>query len=227
MNSNTPAEGRKGSWIGRAWRSLWARPAHYSIGAMLVTGFIGGLVFVGAADFAIQQTGTEEFCVSCHEMQQPFDEQASTVHFLNRTGTRAICADCHIPHALIEKIPAKITTGSKDILAHMAGALDTPQKFEERRLELAVSVWREMKDRDSKECRYCHQNVFTQTKEQFGGAARDHRMAAETAGLTCIDCHQGIAHHLPKGFKRPSSNDLAADGEAWLREQEAKLAASE
>jgi len=223
MTSDNPDEDAKGGLIRRAWRALWARPAYYSIGAMLVTGFLGGLVFVGGADFAIEHTGTEEFCVSCHEMRQPLEELASTVHFTNRTGTRAICSDCHIPHSLIEKIPTKMRVGGKDILAHMGGVLDSPEKYEAKRLELAVSVWQDMKDRDSKECRHCHQNVLLQTKEQFGGASKRHRMAVANAGLTCIDCHQGIAHELPEGFKPPSPDTLAADNEAWLRDLEAIL----
>jgi cytochrome c-type protein NapC len=32
-------------------------------------------------------------------------------------------------------------------------------------------------------------------------------MEAKAAGKTCIDCHQGIAHKLPKGFKKPGTAD--------------------
>ncbi|MFN3884657.1 MAG: NapC/NirT family cytochrome c, partial [Rhodocyclaceae bacterium] len=27
------------------------------------------------------------------------------------------------------------------------------------------------------------------------------------AGKSCIDCHQGIAHKLPKGYKKPGTAD--------------------
>jgi cytochrome c-type protein NapC len=41
--------------------------------------------------------------------------------------------------------------------------------------------------------------------KQVRPAQRMHRAAAEK-GQTCIDCHQGIAHNLPKGWTAPSGN---------------------
>lgn len=213
----------KGNWISRFWRFLWVSPARYSLGAILVVGFALGLVFVGGGNYALEHTGTEEFCVSCHEMGQPLAELKKTAHYSNRTGMRAICADCHIPHALTEKIPAKVVTGGKDIIAHFNGVIDTTEKFEAKRLAMAVSVWRSMKDRDSKECRGCHQNVWNDTENQFGGAARHHEIAANSPSMTCIDCHQGIAHDVPKELKRPVLEKPEADNETWLTELEASL----
>lgn len=210
----------KGNWVVRTWRFLWTSPSKYSIGAMLIAGGVLGVFFIGGSNLALEHTGTEEFCVSCHEMDIPLQELKKTIHFSNRTGMRAICTDCHVPHDLIEKIPAKIGA-YKDVLGHLTGVIDTPEKFEAKRLEMAVSVWRFMKDRDSHECRNCHENVWTDTENQFGGAARHHEIAVKSGTMTCVDCHQGIAHELPAEFKRPLMEKPEADTETWLKELEA------
>jgi len=212
----------KGNLIKRLWRFFWLSPAKYSFGVILIIGAALGMFFVAGSNFALEQTSTEEFCVSCHEMNIPLQELQKTAHYSNRTGIRAICTDCHVPHDLIEKIPAKIRA-YKDVVGHLTGVIDTPEKYEAKRLEMAVSVWRFMKDRDSRECRDCHENVWTDTKNQFGGAARHHEIALESGTMTCIDCHQGIAHQVPKELKRPSLETPDADSETWLADLEALI----
>jgi cytochrome c-type protein NapC len=32
-------------------------------------------------------------------------------------------------------------------------------------------------------------------------------MAAKDEGKTCIDCHKGIAHHLPKEYRDPDEEE--------------------
>ena len=54
-----------------------------------------------------------------------------------------------------------------------------------------------MKANDSHECRNCHSAEAMDPHKQTEAAAK---VMAEgfKAGLTCIDCHRGIAHKLPK-----------------------------
>ena len=210
----------KGRWISRLWRFLWSRPARYSLGVLLSSGFVVGILFWGGLHWAIELSSTEEFCVSCHEMyDNPYQDLQSTIHFSNRTGIRATCSDCHVPHEWVFKIRRKIVA-TRELFLHMVGFISTPEKYDEKRLAMATSVWRAMKNTDSRECRNCHENVWMDFSEQFGGAARNHRAAVESGALTCIDCHQGIAHRLPDGFDRPSTDDLLADSEAWLTAME-------
>jgi nitrate/TMAO reductase-like tetraheme cytochrome c subunit len=77
------------------------------------------------------------------------------------------------------------------------GTIDTPEKFEQHRLLLAEDVWASMKATDSRECRNCH-NVSAIDIHQMTPAVQQGMMPGLQAGLTCIDCHKGIAHHLPK-----------------------------
>ena len=82
-------------------------------------------------------------------------------------------------------------------LYHKAlGSIDTPEKFEAKRLELAQHVWDAMKATDSRECRNCHDYESMDYTKQGRRAFNQHPEAFEE-GKTCIDCHKGIAHSLP------------------------------
>jgi cytochrome c-type protein NapC len=208
--------------VKRLWRFFWRPSATVALGVLLVVGFIGGILFWGGFHWALELTNTEEFCISCHEMRDnPYAEMQTSVHFQNRSGIRAVCSDCHVPKEWIYKIPRKIEA-SNEVLHHLLGTIDTPEKFNAMRLTMAVSVWTSMKDTDSRECRNCHLNVWMDTRAQFGAARKNHLFASEN-GLTCIDCHQGIAHKLPEGFERPTQAELGENSRAWLDGMAAKI----
>src|SRR5262245_57508684 len=146
-------------------------------------------------------TGTEQFCAtSCHEMRQVYEEYKGTIHDKNRTGVRAECSDCHIPHdSVVSTLYAKVTTGTKDIYHHVVtGKIDTKEKFEKERYALAVNVWTHMKKSDSAECRHCHDRAGMDPEKQSADAKAGHAKM-KPGGLTCIDCHFGIAHDEPDG----------------------------
>jgi len=126
--------------------------------------------------------------------RNPFEELKQTIHYENRSGVRATCPDCHVPKQWIYKVWRKIEA-SKELLYHLLGALDTPEKFEKHRSSLAQNVWAGMKATDSRECRNCHAAQSMSAKRQSPTAQGAH--AALKAGATCIDCHRGIAHRLP------------------------------
>jgi cytochrome c-type protein NapC len=94
---------------------------------------------------------------------------------------------------------AKVTSGTKDIFHHyVTGKIDTKEKFEKERYALAVKVWTFMKERDSAECRHCHNSEGMDPEKQNEAARASHaKMKAEKT--TCIDCHFGIAHSEPDG----------------------------
>ncbi len=166
------------------------------------TGWIGvGLLFVAGVvawvgfNHALETTNTEEFCISCHEMKINFDEYRLTTHASSRTGVRASCPDCHVPKSFGPKMVAKLRA-SKDVYHNILGTIDTPEKFEARRLEMAEAVWVRMKENDSRECRSCHDDQSFDYAKQSRRAAEVHQEGLNT-GQTCIDCHKGIAHRLP------------------------------
>ena len=184
--------------IRRVWGFV-ARPNPiYALGALVGAGFVAGILFWGGFNWAMELTNSETFCISCHEMDQNvFREYKRTIHYTNRSGVRATCPDCHVPKEWVHKIARKIQA-TNELFHHFLGTIDTREKFEAKRLELAQNVWRVMERTDSRECRNCHKFEFMDYTYQEPRAARRHQEGFE-AGQTCIDCHKGIAHRLPKG----------------------------
>ncbi|MDV7341277.1 ethylbenzene dehydrogenase-related protein [Terasakiella sp. A23] len=155
--------------------------------------FIGGIIFWGGFNTAMEATNQMEFCVSCHEMDQlVYPEYQETIHYQNRTGVQATCPDCHVPRPWIYKMIRKIQA-SKEVWGWLMGSYDTMEEFESQRLTMAKSVWKAMKETDSRECRNCHSWDAMTDKKQKRRAWKQHQTAKQD-GMTCIDCHKGIAH---------------------------------
>jgi len=165
----------------------------YAWGAIFVVGGIAGILFWGGFHTAMEATNTLEFCISCHEMEDNvYAEYKETVHYQNRSGVRATCSDCHVPDPWAHKVVRKIQA-SNELLHKALGSIDTPEKFENKRLTLAKNVWKAMKDTDSRECRNCHSWDAMTDKKQKRRAWKRHQKA-QAENMTCIDCHKGIAH---------------------------------
>ncbi len=175
------------------------RPSKMSLGGLLAAGFVIGILFWGGFNTAMEATNTEKFCISCHEMyDNVYTEYKETIHYNNRTGVRATCPDCHVPKDWTHKIIRKIQA-SREVWGKLTGTIDTREKFEAKRLQLARSEWKRMKAADSRECRNCHSFESMNTEVQKQRARKQHEMALEDK-MTCIDCHKGIAHHKPNGM---------------------------
>ncbi|NOQ82144.1 MAG: cytochrome C552 [Methylophaga sp.] len=163
-----------------------------TIGAAIVF-IIIGIILWGGFNTAMEATNQEEFCVSCHEMEENvFEEYKKTIHYANRSGVRATCPDCHVPKEWTHKIVRKIQA-SKELWHKALGSIDTPEKFDKKRLQLAQNEWRRMKANDSRECRNCHDFESMSVAYQKPRAIKQHTNALKN-GNTCIDCHKGIAH---------------------------------
>jgi cytochrome c-type protein NapC len=186
----------------RCWSVLRKPSAKYSLIALLGVGFIAGIIFWGGFNTALEATNTLEFCTTCHEMRDNvYQEYKETIHYSNRTGVRAVCSDCHVPkdwtHKMIRKSKAAFEVWGK-----ITGSVDTKEKFEAKRMTLATHEWERMKESGSRECRNCHNFEAMSPELQKQTPYRKH-MKAKDAGKTCIDCHKGIAHHLPKEYEEP------------------------
>ena len=170
--------------------------------ALLVSGFVAGIIFWGGFHTGLEMTNTMEFCITCHEMRDNvYKEYQQTVHYSNRTGVRAICSDCHVPREWGPKMIRK-AQASMEVWGHLMGTIDTPAKFEAKRMELATHEWARMKANNSQECRNCH-NFDAMSGEAQKASVYKRHMGAKAEGKACIDCHKGIAHHLPKEYKDP------------------------
>ena len=158
--------------------------------------FVGGILFTGIFNVGLSYTNRTEFCTSCHSMQWNKVEWQDSEHFMNHAGVRAGCADCHVPKQFFPKMKAKIVA-ARDVWHEILGTIDTKEKFEARRLEMAKRVWARLKASDSRECRTCHSWEAMALDDQDRVARKKHARAREE-GKTCIDCHKGVAHELPE-----------------------------
>ncbi len=190
------------AWMNRVWAAL-GTPAfkRSAIGAIAVS-FIGGILFWGAFNTGMEATNTLDFCISCHEMRDNvYQEYKKTVHYANRSGVRAVCSDCHVPRDWTHKLARK-AKASLEVWGKLTGSIDTKEKFESRRMTLATHEWQRMAASGSRECRNCH-NFDAMSSVRQKQSAYERHMVARSEGKTCIDCHKGIAHRLPKEYKDP------------------------
>jgi len=188
--------------IGTWWTNLRSRCQTCSrvtlgAGVLLLTMLVGGVLLAGGAA-GLAWTNTLEFCVGCHEMRDNvYAEFKGSVHEVNRSGVRAVCADCHVPREpgpmLLRKVKA-----SFEVWGHLTGKIDTKEKFESHRYQLAKNVWTTMIRNDSHECRNCHK-ADSMSSELQSEKARARHAKARAENITCIMCHFGIAHREPDG----------------------------
>ncbi len=156
-----------------------------------------GVILFGGFNVALEATNTQQFCISCHSMKGNYEEYKETPHFKNPSGVQTGCPDCHVPRPYGAKLVAKIMA-AKDVYHEILGTIDTPEKFEAHRWDMASRVWAKMKANDSRECRACHDFQNMDVDNQSKQAKRRHLRVMEQGGKTCIDCHAGIAHKLPE-----------------------------
>lgn len=195
------SESKPGS-LRRLWQTLKSPSAKYSLIGIISVSFFAGIIFWGGFNTGMEMTNTLEFCTTCHEMRDTvYQEYKETIHYSNRTGVRAICSDCHVPKDWVHKMIRK-SKASFEVWGKITGSIDTKEKFEAKRMELAGHEWARMKESNSRECRNCHSFDAMSAELQKQTPYRKH-MKAKEEGKTCIDCHKGIAHQLPKEYEEP------------------------
>jgi cytochrome c-type protein NapC len=207
---NQPPDPEKTSIWSRVWRlphNRWR--LGIPLGGLLL--FILGILFWGGFNWALEASNTERFCISCHEMRAfIYPEYQETIHYSNRTGVRASCPDCHVPHDYGPKLARKIQA-TNELYHKIAGTIGTRERFEAERRHMAERVWKSMKATDSRECRNCHEFQHMDFEQQERVSARRHERGFK-AGETCIDCHKGVAHHLPQGYEEEQEAMGAVEG---------------
>jgi nitrate/TMAO reductase-like tetraheme cytochrome c subunit len=183
---------------------LWARPGSKWLLGIPLGGFIAfavGAAALGTTNYVLHETSKTEFCFACHSHDQFIrPEYEASSHFINQAGVRAECSDCHLPHDNWFDLVWTKAVVSLDIIPELMGKLDTAEKYEAHRAEMAEEVWRQFKDDDSRFCRSCHSVDAMDLEAQGRSTARRHS-SAEEKGQTCIDCHYGIVHREPEGAK--------------------------
>ncbi len=119
-------------------------------------------------------------CESCHVVQA--SEFEASVHYINRSGVQAGCNNCHA------------------FQKHKNGA-KTSKDVKKDRLDMAASEWQRMGENDSKECKTCHSHMAMDLAKQEPRSVARHEQSFDAGDTSCIDCHKGISHYLPAGWK--------------------------
>lgn len=178
--------------LARAKRNPFAR-----LGIVLGAVLIVFVVVVGGFTTAVEATNSVGFCTSCHSMSYNYEEYKESVHYLNRSGVRAGCSDCHVPKKNWFSEMHRKVIAAKDVWGEVIGTIDTREKFDAKRAEMAKREWARMKESDSIGCRNCHSFEAMDLGEQDKLGQNKHA-EAQSEGKTCIDCHKGVAHKLPR-----------------------------
>ena len=202
MAKDSSEKNPAGSWQTR----IWQKPKKWFWFGIPAGGYLLFMLGIGlwnTFNAAIDVSSTEEFCISCHVMKDTvYPEYQQTIHYSNRAGVRATCDDCHVPGPYFAKMERKVGATLHEVPHWVLGTINTPEKFEARRLYLAKRVWTSMKENDSRECRNCHELDHMDLEAQQRSARSKHTLKRQIErGETCIDCHQGIAHKLPDGWE--------------------------
>lgn len=200
MNGSASGKKRTTRWM----KVPSGRGGGYSALALIGVGIFAGILLLTGFGAGMQATSSMEFCIGCHEMRDNvFEEYRDTIHYSNRTGVRVTCSDCHVPKDWTHKIVRKIKA-SRELWGTFTGSIDTREKFEAKRMELATREWKRLEKNGSAECRNCHSFDNMVARKQNPRAQKKHAFAKQE-GKNCIECHKGIAHLLPAEYEDPEN----------------------
>ena len=171
-------------------------------------------ILLTAGAYGLALTSTEEFCIGCHEMRENvYAEYKGTIHDKNRSGVRATCPSCHVPHEPVALVLRKMKA-SFEVWGHLMGKIDTKEKFQKHRYEMAVKEWTRMKKNGSQECRNCHHFEAMEAEKQSEKARARHAKAASRHLAHCIDDVRQELDRAPQQEK--VEDDFVARGDSSL-----------
>ncbi len=166
------------------------------LGILLVLGAIVGIIAKVSFDTTLHHTSQEKFCVSCHTMEWNEQTLMQTPHGHNQFGVTADCAACHLPHDAIPMYIRKVQA-LNEVYETITGKYDKPGSFDAERYRMAQKEWARMEANGSAECKACHR-YDRMDFDKMPYKARVAMKAAAAKDQSCIDCHKGIAHPIPK-----------------------------
>jgi len=172
---------------------------------------LGLIVVIFGGEAVLSSTA---FCTSCHSMSYPRKELLKSDHY-GALGADPECADCHVPAGLSNfhlAVETHIVDGLRELLLEFQNDYSTVKAFNKRRQEMAHHARMNLKRWDSITCRLCHRHPRPPGKD-----ARAAHKKMETAGSTCIDCHQNLVH---REVEETDLDASLAQGKMVIREEE-------
>lgn len=197
--------------IGDILGSLFgAARKHQKLLIILFVGGAAGLALSAVYATAIQYTNTLGFCAhTCHEMESTvFEEYTHSKHFKNQYGVVVVCSQCHVPHNNWVLTMGRKIQATFELWDHFAGTINTPDKFEAHRFELAKKAWAGFTANNARECKACHSYANMLLDQQRPSIQAQHADAMKT-NENCLDCHKGLTHKAPVDpAAKPAGFDL-------------------
>lgn len=167
---------------------LWFFPG-LLVGSFLIFG--GGKI--------IQNTSTNEFCVSCHIHPGADAGWKKSTHYDTRSGMRIGCVECHLPPKGEKFLWEKGRTGLRDLWSYWTKDSASFNWENRRRLEIARGYVYE------KSCIKCHENLFPSSLTKEGEDAHlYYTQTKKTDDLHCINCHLNAGHYI-EGYSHGSN----------------------
>jgi len=171
-------------WLGRRRRMVLA------FGGLALLGLfaVGSWAFT---TWALEETGGEKFCDSCHSMDDQKQAYLRAPHGgNNQVGFQAQCVDCHLPHdSPTHYLLSKAKFGLGDVYAEFFGNPDKVN-WAEKRAHGEKYVF------DSG-CLRCHVRLLEATR-RIPAVFKMHQMHfdAVAAGkdVHCVGCHVDVGH---------------------------------
>jgi cytochrome c-type protein NapC len=190
--TQTTSDARKGLWS-RLRGFLFVPSTRYSLFTLLGVGVVIGVAGLLGFETAQRAIGTNEFCSGCHA-NDAAKEWRESVHHDNHGGFVASCSDCHVPREFVPKM-VRNAKSVKEMWSHLAGVIDTREKYEAHRPAMAETEWNRLRGNGARECRNCHDpgSMVNKDKPHVAGVHK----SALAGGQVCIDCHKGVAHRAP------------------------------
>ena len=176
----------------------------------LVAGGLGGVFFMAFLIEFDHFTSSNAFCTSCHSMTYAEASYRQSAHYNSASGVRASCGDCHVSEGVFAATWDHIL-GTRDLLKQLFGPdYDDPVIKALHRPEAAFQAREWFRKRHSATCQRCHVLEAIQGRRAHTAAIHQE----ETAGKTCIDCHQNLVHRPVPGretFKRAAWNRMVEE----------------
>lgn len=161
------------------------RPSKKQIAVISLTTAIFLIGAYWVTMWSFHYSSSTQFCTSCHEMVEPYNQYKASIHYKNDSGVIAECADCHLPPGAFSKWYAKISQGVNDTIKHV---LLNPEDIDHEKWK-AVS----MKKIRSEACLKCHKNLLPPDLPRGGLIAHRAFLKGEIKP-TCLQCHENLVH---------------------------------
>ena len=167
-------------------------------------GLIIGILLILGAGRVLDNTSTNDYCISCHIHPAADLSWKRSVHYETGSGYRTACVECHLPPKGENYLWEKGTTGLRDLWSYWAKDSASFDWDERGRLEIARGHVFESS------CIKCHENLFPLELTKEGEDAHlYYKQTEKTPDLHCINCHLNAGHYI-EGYTHGSNTTFGS-----------------